>query len=379
MKRHPNPRDWRGQLKLVLNEHNHLHATRSKAVSYKTREEREQALFRIFMLLRQLGCPVLPANLGGRHVQLLVDYWTAAPALAERLAAPGSKVAPRDAPVSPAYLQQQLSFLRVFAGWIGKPGMVLPAERYCDPALARREQMASRDRSWEGNGVDPQQVLAKVAERDPVVALQLEVMMAFGLRRKEAVMFSPLAAEVPAHALPASAPPSKYLAFLRVKRGTKGGRLRYTAIRNPAQEAALERARRYVEMIGQSHIGKPGLTLAQSLDHFSYVLAAAGVTRSALGVTAHGLRHQFAADLYLELAELPPPVRGGVADPTMMNASYLEVARQLGHGRPQIAGAYLGARTNGGRVNTTANADAQVATDAASALASIKADPSVSE
>lgn len=52
-------------------------------------------------------------------------------------------------PLSAAYIQQQLSFLRVYASWIGKPGMVLSASEYVDePALVRRVIVAQRDRSW---------------------------------------------------------------------------------------------------------------------------------------------------------------------------------------------------------------------------------------
>jgi integrase len=70
----------------------------------------------------------------------------------------------------------------------------------------------------------------------------------------------------------------------------------------------------------------------------------AGITRKVLGVTPHGLRHQLACDLYIELAELPPPIRGGDShnDPEVLRQVLLEVARQLGHNRTQIVGAYCG-------------------------------------
>lgn len=38
----------------------------------------------------------------------------------------------------------------------------------------------------------------------------------------------------------------------------------------------------------------------------------------------------------------------GVLDAATMRAAYLEVARQLGHARPQIANAYLGTPTTRG-------------------------------
>jgi hypothetical protein len=239
-----------------------------------------------------------------------------------------------------------LSFLRALCDWIGKPGMVLPAKSYVsDPALVSRSTNAVRDRTWSGAQVDVEAVLAKVTQADPVVGLQLEVMLRFALRRKEAVMFCPALAEVPAHALPAGASPGDYLAFLRVKRGTKGGRVRYTAIRNDRQRQVLERALAAAPRPGM-HIGRPGQSLKQALDRFSNVLRRCGVSRRQLGVTAHGLRHDFAADLYFELTDMPAPIKGSPAniDPAVMSAAYLEGARQLGHGRPRITGAYLGGR-----------------------------------
>lgn len=82
------------------------------------------------------------------------------------------------------------------------------------------------------------------------------------------------------------------------------------------------------------------------MKRFSNVLSRYGVTLKVLGVTDHELRHQFAADLYFELTTFPAPIKGGSAnaDPDAMNAAYLEVAHQLGHGRARITGAYLGAR-----------------------------------
>jgi integrase len=335
---------WKGRLQALIDANNGLHSTRGKVVGHKTRDERAASLFRIFKRLRAMGFKLDdPAHMGGRHIGWLMRDWTADPTIKAELATRGVRYEPRDGPLSPAYIQQQLSFLRALSAWIGKPGLVLPAEAYVAPHLVARQTTAQRDRSWSGDAVDPAAVLAQVASPDPRTALILEVMLAFGLRRKEAVMFVPTLAEVPAHALPSSDDPGPYLAFLRIKRGTKAGRLRYTAIRHPSQAWTLERALEAAPNGG--HIGYPGLSLKQALRRFSNTLHRAGVNMKVLGVTGHGLRHQFAADLYVELAEVAPPVRGGgPVDAETLRAAYLAVAEQLGHGRPQIAGAYLGRR-----------------------------------
>jgi hypothetical protein len=73
--------------------------------------------------------------------------------------------------------------------------------------------------------------------------------------------------------------------------------------------------------------------------------ARSGATRRALGITVHGLRHRYAADRYETLSGTPAPVRGGrLADREADLRARLGVAEELGHGRAQIAGAYLGAR-----------------------------------
>jgi integrase len=338
--------DWKGELQGLLDDNNELHALRRKTNSHRTQAARAHGVFRMFRLLRHAGYRIGPLSLGGRHVEFLMAYWTADPAIAEGLRTRGSKLQVRDVPYSAAYIQQQLSFLRALCAWIGKAGLVLPAHRYVsNPELVSRSGNATRDRTWSGSMIDADEVLAVVYQADPVVGFQLEVLLVFGLRCKEAVMFSPALAEVPAHALPAEMSEGSYLAFVCITRGTKGGRVRYTALRNDHQRKVLERAKEIAPHPGM-HIGRPGQTLKQALTRFRNVLHRCGVTRRVLGVTAHGLRHEFAADLYFELTEVPAPVKGGPLnlDPKVMEAAYLEVARQLGHGRPRITGAYLGSR-----------------------------------
>jgi integrase len=338
--------DWKGELQRLLRAHNAHHAMRGKLLSFKSQDARGHGLFRIFALLRRAGYKVGPSSLGGRHVEFLMQYWTPDKQIEEGLRTRGSKLAPLSAPFSAAYIQQQLSFLRALCEWVGKPGLVLPAHRYVsDPALVSRATNATRDRTWSGSGVDREAVVACVTKADPVVGLQLEVMIAFGLRRKEAVMFSPALAEVPTHALPVDFPAGDFLAFLRIKRGTKGGRVRFTAIRTDEQRQVFVRALAVAPRPG-THIGRPGQSLKQALTRFSNVLRRCGVSQRELGVTPHGLRHEFAADLFYELAEVPAPIKGGQCgiDHNALRAAYLEVARQMGHGRARITGAYLGAR-----------------------------------
>lgn len=324
--------DWKRTLQDIINRHNGQHGARDKVVSHRTRDARAMALFRMFNLLRTLGYKMDPRSIGERHVRVLVWYWTRHPAAASLPHGSTHKVELPEQPLSPAYIQQQLSILRVFCDWIGKPGMVRPPETYVeDRALVARSSVAERDHGWSANGVDLEEVYAMVAIRNEFVAVQLRVLAAFGLRRKEAVMFRPHVAEVPAWAVPPEHAGGRFLCFLPIKRGTKGGRLRYVAVRTTEQVRALEEARRLVRR-EDGYLGQPGHTLKQSLDLFSNTIRSCGITKNTVQTSAHGLRHEFAGDLFYDVTELPAPVRASevaFADPDMIRAGYLEVARQL--------------------------------------------------
>ena len=218
MSNNPN---WKRKLQDQINEHNRQHGSKPKGVSNKTMHERACSLFRSFTLLRRLGYQIDPANLAGRHIQMLVDYWTANARIADRCRQRG--VAMLELPHSTTYIQLQLSFLRVYAdAWIGKPGMVHPLADYVeDTARFKRSYAAEEARSWEGNQVEFKGVFETVAAIDPRVAAQLALQLAFGLRRKEAVMFMPHIAVVPAESVPTSQHASeRYAVFLSVRRGT---------------------------------------------------------------------------------------------------------------------------------------------------------------
>ncbi|MES2260589.1 MAG: integrase domain-containing protein [Pseudomonadota bacterium] len=338
-------KDWKGQLAEIIGRHNEMHASRSKVISHRTRDARSQALFRMFRQLRDLGFRVEPHNLGERHVAALMDFWCAQQKFKE---------AARQQSFSAAYIQQQLSILRVFARWIGKPGLVRGASAYVDDArLVTRHGAADQDHTWDGHGIDADELVRRIEGLDRHVGLQLRLMMAFGMRRKEAVMFRPHVAEVPAYALPDGHPSAqRFVSFLRIQRGTKGGRLRYTAVRNDLQRQALDEARQLARP-HFGHVGPPGLSLKQALDRFSNVVRSVGISRNGLGVTAHGLRHEFANDLYFEIVRVRAPVRGGdpTLDPGVRLDAYRQVAEQLGHHRPRISGAYLGAMGGKGGSN----------------------------
>lgn len=332
-------------LEVLLRLYNDRHTALAKSVSHKTRWERAQFLRRFFRDLHdKAGFKTLPdpRNLGQKHIQAMAHVWKA-----ERLA--------------PATLQTYFSFLRGLADWIGKRGMVRdPAHYGIEPEQYRRELAAGHDRSWSAQSVDIDGLIERVCLHDAYVGASLRLIRAFGLRRKESVMWRPHRNVMGFGAT--GLPPDQQEAerYVRIREGAKGGRERFIPIDTPARMAAVAYAQQIA--VGQdAHMGNPDFDLKRNLRRFDYVLARFGVTCRQLGVTAHGLRHEALIDKYQEMTGTPPPVRGGVQLPDDIELSArAAVVRLAGHSRRRVADAYLGrpARPSGAPGSHIRNNDA---------------------
>lgn len=319
------PTRWREVLFALLARYNSTHATRTKVVSYKTMEERKTFCYAFFRDLRrdsEKPYRIDPRSLGSRHIEHAVKRWI------ERDLTPGT-------------IQTYLSHLRVFSTWIGKPGLVLDPERYVEnPSLVTRTTVATRDQSWTANEVSIDEVCARIDAIDRNVGAQVRMSHAFGLRVKEAIMIRPHLCVVDGRLAAVHADdPERYIEIVR---GTKGGRLRFVAIDSDVKRTALEWAKQIVSRQSDS-LAEPSLSLKQAYQRFYYVLRCVGVTRQQLGVTAHGLRHQYANDKYESTTGVPSPVRGGEESADLAESGRKAVAADLGHARLQITNAYLGA------------------------------------
>jgi len=211
--------------------------------------------------------------------------------------------------------------------------MVRPAEVYAQEIsltadAVQRTLLATADRGWDDENSPVSETVRKADALDPWVGAQLRIQAAFGAWVKESICFRPWV--------------DVSETSVTFDRGTKGGRKRQVRIETDAQRKAVAHARELVRTEGAS-LADPRRTLKQNYWRFYNVLKVIGVTRSTLGKTAHGLRHSYAADKYQALTGTPPPVRGGApVDSESDAAARLQVVRDLGHSRKQIAGAYLG-------------------------------------
>jgi len=302
---------WRSELQSILRQHNRDHLRKSKVVSHETVEDRAYIAHLVFeQLWTRHKMKVRPRNLGLRHVKTLIDAW-----VADGLSAPT--------------LQKRLSCLRGFSTWIDKPGMIPKTAELLPANLARRTYSAQFDHSWSAHGVDAGEVIAKVSDWDPYVGRQLLAILAFGLRKKEALCLRPRLADQGS--------------YLAVSVGTKGGRDRSVPITEPVQREILDLLKASVGSL-DAHLGRPGHSLKQATNRFEYAMRLFGMTKSAMGVTAHGLRHQVCAEVYERITGHPAPVRGGAAPAELDKLARQTVATIMGHDRPPISNAYLGGR-----------------------------------
>ena len=325
-----NPRRSGYVLQLILKQHNWRHSSKDKGVSNKTIAERARFCFWLFDFLRGHAkhFKLDPRSFSGRHVEAVAQYW---------------QVEARAGRMSPATIQTYFSFMKTFAGWIGKPKLLKPISCYFDdPKLYKRTLASGVDKSWRAAGVDVVAVISEVEDYDVYAATSLTLMQAFQLRFKESVMFRPHTDVVSAAQASKQSDGPAY--YLDVHRGTKGGRERYFPINSLARQRALDQAR-HVAVDVNASVSDPRLTLQQALRRLRYVMERFGITRAGLGVVPHGLRHQGAADDFATLTQVAAPIAGGKPiEAELDQEARGEIASRLGHGRTQITNVYLGKR-----------------------------------
>lgn len=202
-----------------------------------------------------------------------------------------------------------------------------------EQSRVRRSYIAMEDKSWSAKNIDVYEIIREIAQFSPRISIQLELIILFGLRVREAVMFQPNCCVT----LDGNE--------VRLVKGTKGGRPRSIPVVTDQQRRVLARAQALVGQ-GEGHLGDPTKTLAQNIRSFRYALERLDICKKDLGVTPHGLRHQYANDRFESLTYgKKTPVRGGVRGelpPDEEAAVRRKVSEELGHSRIQITTAYCG-------------------------------------
>lgn len=289
-----------------------------KVASHSTTTSAGQTLRTCFSDLVALGYRLQdPHNIGIRHIEALCKHW-----YAEGKAT--------------STIQERLSRLRIFAGWIGKPGMVKSLPAYLPDVSARElrvSKIAKTSKSWSEQGID---VAAKIGEADALderFGLMLRLSLAFGLRRMEVVQLRPWKSD---H--------TDKLAVYHAK----NGRPRDIYIDTPEQRVVLDQVKARIkkgEHLGWQYTTRGAdATLEYSIGRYNKCMAKIGITKDDAGATGHGLRAQFAENAAL-IAHMIPPTLGGTGgqmprDDLLIKRA--QVSELLGHSRVNITGAYYG-------------------------------------
>jgi integrase len=281
--------------------------------SLETRYKYAEVLYGGFRtLIHFLGCKIEdPGGFREYHLKKLARYW--------------EQQGIKD-------LQTRISIFRIFGNvWLGKRGMIRDSKRYVEnPASVRRRCATTEDKTWSGKGLHVMEMIRRVEAIDARVAMILEVMYAFGVRIKEALLLRPHVAgekEV-----------------LVLNRGTKGGKHRISDILATVQNDVLQRAKAYAARKTSSMIPDER-KFASYRRHVYRVCNKAGIARK-FGLVPHGLRHEYANQRYAEITNAKSPIKGGASgdvDPELDKYARAQIAESLGHHRPRIASAYLGA------------------------------------
>lgn len=187
------------------------------------------------------------------------------------------------------------------------------------------------DKSWNGNKVDFDAIHKNIGADDEIAAAIFLTLKTFGLRPKEGICLLP-------HE-------SDEITGLRIWLGTKTGKTRVILLED---FDAIE-CRRVIDYLKTKvkpgeYLGWPGKTLKQSIERFYTITKKYGLRKSGVhGVTAYGLRHQFAIENFQKLTGYTAPVRGGTAiNYRAAAAGILKISEGLGHSRTEILGAYCG-------------------------------------
>lgn len=284
---------------------------RNRDGSHATQANRKSILSMCVEQLGQAGYKVnelKPHDLKGRHINALVKCW-------------------QNDGVSIGTMKNRLSALRWLAEKIDNKGLVKSNDEL---GIGKRQYVTNENKSIDLTDVKK----VDLSKLSPHVALSTELQKEFGLRREEAMKFQP------SYAL-AGFPPATADKIMIKPSWSKGGRYREIPITNDRQRELLGRVQ---ALAGNGSLIPADKSYRQHKNTFEYETRQAGIGQT------HGLRHLYAQNRYYELTGWQCPAVGGVRELSlnekeMDKQARLQISEELGHGRLQITGVYLGSWT----------------------------------
>jgi site-specific recombinase XerC len=274
---------------------------RNRDGSFGTQDDRWHMLRLMATQLDELGFRRMQAtSLKPKHVNALINRW-------------------REQGISIGTLKNRLSVLRWWAGKVNKSSVV--AKENGAYGIGTRVLITNQSKAQTLDKTK----LAKI--EDEYVRLSVRLQAAFGLRREEAIKFSPSYAFRGDHiALKAS--------------WTKGGRPRTVPITNRYQYVLL---REVSELAKGGSLIPAHLNYVQQQHRYDRQIRKAGMKK------LHGLRHAYAQRRYWQLTGWDCSARGGPASQVLSpeqraidGEARLTISHELGHSRAAITAVYIG-------------------------------------
>jgi integrase len=287
-----------------------------KNASLKTQERRLYSIFRTLEEVRELGYKIeSPYSLSDKHLEAVVKRWVAE----------GQII---------GTIQTKLSHLKAFAHWMGKFNLVkslydyVPKEALGGP----RKYVTTTDKSWEAHGIDAMTKIAEIERDEPQVAMQLKLQAAFGLRLEESFSL-PIARTIQQMLKRGD---GRFV----VDKGTKGGRPREVPVQ--LQMDVLTEALKYANPRTGSTTPE-NFTIRSWRGHYNWVMRKHGITKGDLGITSHGLRHEWLQAYYKTLTGVDAPIKGSDerADIEAHREAMRVVIEGAGHSKPEKTGMYI--------------------------------------
>lgn len=316
------PDGWRKRVDAIL-QANIRRRVNGRVAAHRTVEHNTTVIFCAFDTWHnKLNHKVKkPQNLTERHVQVLVRYWY-------------------EQGKAASTMNNDLSVIRKFYGWMGKKGVVRSLRDYLPDApverVERRNMAATgnRSKSWSANGIDVEKKLQEAFALDERFGIILAMQFAFGYRRKETISIRPWINDLRAVG---------QNAFMMYERdGTKGGRQRLIRLEFPFQVWALDYAKSRIPK--RAHLGwqktrrGQDAKLPYSLERYKEYMKKLGISRRDVFVTGHGGRAEYAENCALLRGFVPASLGGKANQMPREDLEILEkqVSENLGHSRARI-------------------------------------------
>ncbi|PJG82638.1 phage integrase N-terminal domain-containing protein [Caviibacterium pharyngocola] len=273
--------------------------------SFGTQAEREKVLKMAMEELSRSQFKIHDCTqLKGKHIRFLVENW-------------------KNKGLSAGTLKNRLSYLRWIAEKIGNPRIVersnssynIDNRKYVDNYSNKAKNLSESDLELFNS---------------EFLKLSLRLQQNFGLRREESMKFQPKFAD-------------RESKIVLKASWCKGGRIREIPIRTQSQRELLNEIHAFCKRNNAKSLIPKDRSYIQQLKSYEYYTAKLGINKN------HGLRHQYAQNLYKELTGWDCPKCGGIRSRKLSEsekqvdlAARLQISQELGHNREEITAVYLG-------------------------------------